>query len=173
MEAPGANGAAKSWLIRIINALEAFSSVVLMVMMLLTFIDVIGRYVLGTPVFGATEMISTLLALVIFSGLGIANARDKHIVVELFDERIRELAPGIYQPLIQGFSIIAMCLIVYVLCAQAIETYHQDARTVVLEWPLYYITGAIAFLAALSVVSQVLGLMVGAHRDEQSHLEDV
>ena len=162
-----------SFLTRIIQVLEVLSSIVLAAMMLLTFVDVIGRYLLGAPVFGASEMISTMLALVIFMGLGIANARDKHIVVELFDSRIRALAPGFYDVVVQGFSIISMCLIVYVLFEQAIETAHTGATTIVLEWPLAWITGTVAVLAALSVVSQILGLLTGANQPNKYHLEDV
>ena len=163
---------ASSILNRIIQILEVVSSIVLAAMMLLTFVDVIGRYILGAPVFGAAEMISTMLALAIFLGLGIANARDRHIVVELFDARIRALSPRIYDALIQGFSIIAMCLIVFVLCQQAVEAAHVGSTTVVLEWPLAWITGAITVLAALSVVSQVLGLITGAGKAPEHHLED-
>ena len=162
-----------SFLTRIIQVLEVLSSIVLAAMMLLTFVDVIGRYLLGAPVFGASEMISTMLALVIFMGLGIANARDKHIVVELFDSRIRALAPGFYDVVVQGFSILSMCLIVYVLFEQAIETAHTGATTIVLEWPLAWITGTVAVLAALSVDSQILGLLTGANQPNKYHLEDV
>ncbi|MDP5220699.1 TRAP transporter small permease [Ruegeria sp. 2205SS24-7] len=156
----------------IIRVLEVLCSIVLAAMMLLTFVDVIGRYLLGAPVFGASEMISTMLALTIFMGLGIANARDKHIVVELFDHKIRALSPRLYDVVVQGFSIIAMLLIVYVLWEQAVEAAHVGSMTVVLEWPLAWITGTVAALAALSVVSQILGLIV-ARPDDHIHLEDV
>ncbi len=163
---------ASSILARIIQVLEAISSIVLAAMMLLTFVDVVGRYILGAPIFGATELISTMLAFLIFLGLGIANARDKHIVVELFDAKVRSLAPAAYDALVQGFSILAMCLIVYVLAEQAVEAAHVGSTTVVLEWPLAWITGPVAALAALSVVCQVLGLVTGAGRPGEHHLED-
>lgn len=158
---------------RIVQVLEILCSVVLAAMMLLTFVDVVGRYLLGAPVFGASEMISTMLALTIFLGLGIANARDRHIVVELFDDKFRNFSPRLYDVVVQGFSIFAMCLIVYVLVEQAREAAHVNSVTVVLEWPLAWITGATAALAALSVVSQVLGLVVGPADDRTAHLEDL
>ncbi len=160
-----------SLLRRIVQVLEILSSIVLAAMMLLTFVDVLGRYVLGAPVFGASEMISSMLAMTIFLGLGIANARDKHIVVELIDTPVRNLAPRIYDCIVQGFSIAAMCLIVFVLFQQAYEAAHLGSATIVLEWPLAWITGAAATLAALSVVSQVLGLLTGAGKAD--HLEDI
>ena len=157
----------KATLKLIVQSLELLSSIVLCFMMLLTFVDVVGRYFLGAPVFGASEIISTMLAVLIFLGLGIANSRDKHITVELIDGNIRNIAPRFYDVLIHGFSIFAMCLIVYVLYEQAVETHHVNSRTVVLELPLYWITGVIAFLAALSVISQILGLIVGIEPDNE------
>ena len=139
----------------LIRVLELLGCVVLAAMMLLTFVDVIGRYIFGAPVFGASEMISTMLALTIFLGLGIANAYDRHIVVELFNERFRSLSPRIYDVMVQGFSIFAMSLIAYVLFEQAREATHVRSVTVVLEWPLAWITTASAGLASLSVVSQI------------------
>ncbi|MEP3275547.1 MAG: TRAP transporter small permease [Stappiaceae bacterium] len=156
----------------IIKALEIFSSAALLIMMLLTFVDVVGRYIFSAPIFGASEMISFLLALVIFSGLGIANARDRHIVVELFDANVRKHAPKTYDMIVNGFSICAMTLIAYVLFEIALETREQNARTFVLEWPLYYITGAISFLAIVSVISQVLGLLSREKDDENQVRED-
>lgn len=153
----------------IVHVLEVLCSIVLAAMMLLTFVDVVGRYVLGAPVSGAAEMVSTLLALTIFLGLGIANARDKHILVELFDGRIKQIAPEAYDLIVQGFSIAAMCLIAFVLFEQAVEAVRLGSTTIVLEWPLGWITGTVAVLAALSVVSQILGLLV---RDRSQHGHD-
>lgn len=163
---------AASLLRRIIRALEIASSLVLAAMMLLTFVDVIGRYLLGAPVFGASEMISTMLALAIFLGLGIANARDRHIVVELFSDSIRSLSPRLCDAAIQGFSVGAACLIAYALCLQALEAARLGSKTVVLEWPLAWIAGAVAALAALSALSQVLGLLAGADARGEPRSED-
>ncbi|MEQ3626246.1 MAG: TRAP transporter small permease [Celeribacter sp.] len=158
---------------RIIALLEVLSSIVLMAMMLLTFVDVVGRYIIGKPVFGASEMISTLLALLIFVGLGIANARDTHIVVELVDGRFRAISPRIYDWLVQGFSLLAMCLIVGVLIEAAVEAAHTNSATIVLEWPMAWITGTVAALAALSVLCQILGLITGAGNRHNRRLEEI
>lgn len=137
--------------------------------MMLTFADVIARYLLSAPIFGASEMISALLALAIFSGLGVTNARDEHIVVELFDGFVREKSPRFYDFMIHGFSIFVMALIAFVLCEHAIESYQQNARTYVLEMPLYYVTGFVAFLAFISVISQIagIGLLLFGNSDDQ------
>ena len=142
----------------LIVVLECFSSAMIMIMMLLTFVDVIGRYVFSNPIFGASEMISALLAATIFAGLGVTNARDEHIVVELIDHRIRLISPRAYDVIIQLFSIGAMGLVAFVMAEAAFESYHQNARTFVLEIPTYYITSVVSSLAVISVISQVMGV---------------
>ncbi len=144
----------------IVSGLEIFSSIVILIMMILTFVDVLGRYIFAAPIFGASEMIAALLAIAIFSGLGITNARDEHIVVELVDHRIRKLAPRVYETVIQLFSVAAMLLIVYVITNNALEAYHRNSVTFVLELPNAYIYGLVALLALLSIVSQILGLIL-------------
>ncbi len=57
-EAPGRSGNARTILAKAIRGLENFSSFMILIMMLLTFADVIGRYFLAQPIFGASEMIS-------------------------------------------------------------------------------------------------------------------
>ena len=173
MSRPTNSGAGAGVLALIVKMLEVFSSIVLAVMMLLTFVDVVGRYLFGAPIFGASEMISTMLALVIFAGLGIANARDKHIVVELFDARVRAMSPRVYDVAVQGLSLFVMCLIVYVLFEAAVHASAVNSRTIVLEWSLAWIFGIVAALAALSVVCQILGLVTGAANRAEHHLEDV
>jgi len=144
----------------VIKALETLSAVFLIAMMVLTFVDVVGRYLFGSPVFGANEMISSLLALLIFAGLGVCNARDDHIVVELLDHRVRRLSPRVYEVVIQGFSVVVMLIVAFVLLEIAWESWSQGAKTIVMEIPLAWIAVTVSVLALLSVVSQVMGLVV-------------
>lgn len=158
-DVPANSGMVRIMLAKAITVLENFSSIVIFVMMILTFVDVVGRYLFNSPIFGASEMISALLALTIFAGLGVTNARDEHIVVELFDGPFKRLfTPFIYEIIIQVFSIFAMMLIAFVLYEHAIEAYEINSLTVVLEMPTYYVTGFVAVLALISVVSQVTGI---------------
>lgn len=145
---------------RVIAALEWVTCALIMAMMLLTFADVVGRYLFSNPIFGASEMISALLALTIFAGLGITNARDEHIVVELVDHHFRRMSPRLYDFIIQLFSIFAMGLVAFVLAEAALEGHHQNARTFVLEIPQFWIAGSVSFLAVLSLCSQIAGVFL-------------
>ena len=52
-----------------LEILKWIVSLLLFLMMAITFVDVIGRYLFNAPIFGAAEMIQFLLAGTVFSGL--------------------------------------------------------------------------------------------------------
>ena len=154
-------GSIRTALKKTLTTLETISCVVIFVMMILTFIDVIGRYVFHKPIYGGTEIIAALLALTIFSGLGVINARDEHITVELFEAPLRRLiSPLIYEIIIQAFSVLAMALVAAVLVEHAYDAFHIDKRTEVLEMPVYYVTGTVAVFAIISLLSQATGVIL-------------
>jgi hypothetical protein len=57
-------------------------------------------------------------------------------------------------------SIITMLLIAWVLFEQALESYHYDSRTEVLNFPLVLVTTVVSLLALISMFSLITGLIV-------------
>jgi len=51
----------------------------------LTCADVVGRYFLSRPIFGAFELTEMLLAALIFAGLPLVTLRNEHVTVDVFD----------------------------------------------------------------------------------------
>ncbi len=144
----------------IIRIAEVITAVFLFLMMMLTFVDVIGRYIFTAPVFGAAEMIQFLLAMTIFGGLCLINARDEHIAVELFEKPLDRWFPTIRRIIIQLFSVGVMTIIAVELLRFAFDAYRISSRTIVLEWPLVVVAGGVAGLSILSLFAQVLGLIL-------------
>ncbi|MEM9224442.1 MAG: TRAP transporter small permease [Pseudomonadota bacterium] len=145
---------------RILTVLEWVCAILLFTMMMLTFVDVVGRYLFTAPIFGAAEMIQFLLAVTIFAGLSLVNAHDDHIVVELFEPAIKRAMGPVHRYIVQGFSVAAMAFITYELYKFAAEAHELNKITIVLEWPLVWVAGAIAVLSAVSLVAQILGLFL-------------
>ncbi len=156
---PSLSASAERFLGWLLPFMKLASAGLLFAMMILTFVDVVGRYVFTAPVFGAAEMIQFLLAMTIFAGLGLVNASDDHISVDLFDRPLSRLLPRLRPLLIQLFSLIAMIIIAYQLTEFAIEAQQNNRITVVLEWPLAVVAFAIAGLSCLSLLAQILGLV--------------
>lgn len=150
-------------LIRIAEIATAF---LLFIMMMLTFVDVIGRYIFTAPVFGAAEMIQFLLAMTIFGGLCLVNARDEHITVELFEPQIDRWIPHARRLIVQVFSVVMMAVIAFQLYQFALDAERVGTKTVVLEWPFATVAFTVAGLSAASLVMQILGLMLPPQNHE-------
>ena len=144
----------------ILKILEAICSVLIFTMMILTFADVIGRYVFISPIFGAAEMIQFLLAMTIFAGLSLVNAHDDHITVDLFEPFLDRFIPNVRRFLVQTFSVVVMAIITVEMTRFALEAHKLSSITVVLEWPLVIVSGAVAALSAVSLIVQILGLIL-------------
>jgi len=67
------------------RVLGALAAVILFAMMMLTAVDVIGRYLFSRPVNGGFEVTEILLAALIYCGLPLVSARREHIVIDTFD----------------------------------------------------------------------------------------
>jgi TRAP-type transport system small permease protein len=70
------------WLVLFLQALGALT---LFALMMVTCIDVIGRYVFNSPLTGSTELTEIAVGIVVFSVLPILSWRNDHIVVDLLD----------------------------------------------------------------------------------------
>jgi TRAP-type C4-dicarboxylate transport system permease small subunit len=79
--------------------LATVAGAMILVMMVVTTIDVIGRDVFNTPLFGAFEMTEILMGLVIFAGMPGTTAAREHITVNLIENlvstRIRLVQAGL------------------------------------------------------------------------------
>jgi hypothetical protein len=65
--------------------LGVISAVVLFLMMIITTVDVFGRYVLNQPLPGGFEMTEMALAVLIYAALPLVSIRREHIVIDTLD----------------------------------------------------------------------------------------
>ena len=67
------------------TALATVASVSLFAMMTITFADVVGRYLLSSPLRGAYEMTEYLLPMMVFAVLPLVTERRDHVTTGLFE----------------------------------------------------------------------------------------
>lgn len=65
-------------------ALAWFAALTLVAIMVMTFVDVIGRNFLGRSLIGTVETVSLMMSVLVFSGLAVTELNRGHIVVETF-----------------------------------------------------------------------------------------
>ncbi len=134
------------------NALGAVSATVLFVMMLVTAIDVAGRYLFSLPLPGGFEVTETMLAALIYCGLPIVSLRRGHIVIDTLD-------PFFPRPLKRGLDIVAdmVCFVTlagigWLIFRRAMRVAAYGDTTSVLKLPLApvaYLMGTMIVIAAL------------------------
>ena len=61
------------------------ASILLLLMMLLTFADVVARYLINRPIRGAFEITELGLLVLIFAGLPLVSHADEHVTMDFID----------------------------------------------------------------------------------------
>jgi TRAP-type C4-dicarboxylate transport system permease small subunit len=90
---PGAGAGAPAapehrWERRADALLGIAASAILMAMMLLTFVDVVGRYVFNRPVRGGFELTELGLLVLIFAGLPLVSHAGEHVTMDFIDRLV-------------------------------------------------------------------------------------
>jgi TRAP-type transport system small permease protein len=125
---------------------------VLFVMMLITAVDVAGRYLLNKPLPGGFELTEVMLATLIYCALPLVSKQREHIVIDTFDFL---MTPNIKR----GFDIFSdlVCSVTlsgigYLIFRRAVRVAEYGDTTNVLKLPLApvaYVMSAMIVLAAL------------------------
>ena len=128
-------------------------SVVLFVMMAITFADVTGRYFLGRPLPAAYEMTEILLAVCVFGAMPLTTLGGDHIRLSLLDrffvgrvDRIRNVAASLFC----GLASLGLAIEVF---SRAIRMFSRGDHTLYLKAPLAPVALFIAILAAATAIA--------------------
>jgi TRAP-type C4-dicarboxylate transport system permease small subunit len=119
----------------------------LFAMMLLTFVDVIGRYGFHKSIFGAAEIIEQLMMLTVFAGLAFITAKNQHITVTLMEVLIARVIPGFQRWVSIGISVGCTLLITWQMYEHAIDLLKSGKRTAVLDLPQWQLPMSAAILS--------------------------
>lgn len=130
------------------DALKLVASVLLFAMMLVTFVDVIGRYFFGHSLNGAYELTEVLLGLIVFAGLPIVTWRGEHVTVDLLTMRLRAVARAVLARVAAVVTALVLGVLAWRLGVTAGDLLGYGDATVFLGIPLGPVAGAMAALAA-------------------------
>lgn len=145
----------RSWLDRLLLGL---AGTVMFLMMALTFTDVVGRYLVRSPVPGTFEMVQFLLPWLIFSVLPVITKDETHITVTVLDSAISERGRRIQTLAIQVLSAAVVGLVCVALWRQGTSLSAGRYVSGYLEWPLgpmAYALSALCFLTLLVQLGQI------------------
>ena len=140
------------------RTLGAVTALTLFAMMMLTFIDVSGRYLLRQPVYGGYEITEFLMGILIFSGLPILCAREGHVSIDVFDSLVPKRLRRAQMALVNLISAGALGAMAWRLFVHSTELSKNNEVTMTLKIPHGPFAMAFSFLAAAACVASLVVL---------------
>jgi len=123
-------------------------------MMMITVVDVFGRYVLNAPLRGASEMVGLLLAAMIMLGLPSVSARREHIAVGALEGLLPSRARQWLRHVIEFLCVVVALLIVVALVYRTRQVYGTGEHMLILKLALW---------PAAAVLTVLWGVVAGVH----------
>lgn len=143
--------------VRVLGGLVALT---LLFIVLLTCVDVAGRYVFTKPVPWALEVTELVMGALIFTSLPLVTLRQEQVTVDLFVQFIPRFVKPVMHILVNAVSCACLAVISWRLWIKAGQMLNNGEFTAVLQakvWPLVYymsfqaaVTAFILFLIMLS-----------------------
>ena len=146
------NAPERSWERHAEAVLGVAASIILLVMMLLTFVDVVARYVFNRPLRGAFEVTELLLLVLIFAGLPLVSFTDEHAVMDFIDRLLGSRAQRRLQQLVHVACAAFMGLLAWLTWLKADRIWaYRDATDVlrILYGPFVYFMALTLALAGV------------------------
>ncbi|PHP65961.1 hypothetical protein CSC94_16730 [Zhengella mangrovi] len=143
------------WAVRLLTTLSAAS---LAVVLIVTFIGVIMRYVFAAPILGSNEIIQLASVGLVMLAMPLATQQEIHIRVDVFDRRIGALgrfAGDILSRVIAAFILAMLALRAW---DKMLDSAEFGDATNMLALPLWPFYGLLVVGAVLYVVVLVLQL---------------
>jgi TRAP-type C4-dicarboxylate transport system permease small subunit len=135
------------------------ASAILLVMMVLTVVDVVGRYVLNRPVRGAFEVTELMLVVLIFAGLPLVSHADEHAVMDFIDRLLSPAGRRALARVVQGICAALMFLLGWLVWIKADRIWAYRDATDVLRIPygpfVYFMAVMIGLAGALHLYKAV------------------
>ena len=145
------------------NALGAASAVVLFSMMLVTAVDVAGRYLFNKPLPGGFEVTEMMLAALIYCGLPLVSARREHIVIDTFESMMPKWLTRALDVAAEAICAVTLAGLGWLIFQRAARVAEYGDTTNVLKLPLAPVVYLMAAMIAVSALIHLSLLFVPHH----------
>ena len=158
------------WLALILNMIAA---VTLMALMIITCVDVFGRYVLNIPLTGSTELTETALCVLVFSVFPVNAWRNEHIVVDMLDRFTSPIVHLVRTVLLNVIGAIALYFLGGRIMTLALRSLNYGEQSEYLAIPLGWAIGFIAVMCWLTALVLVSFGLMSAYERYRHHVVTV
>ena len=134
------------------------ASVILFLMMLLTFVDVVARYLFNFPLRGGFEITELMLLVLIFAGLPLVSHSDEHVTMDFIDRMLPDSGRLLVVRLVHGVCAAVMFFLTWQVWIKAGKIAGYGDTTDVLKitvGPFVYFMAAMILLTAFVHVYKI------------------
>ncbi len=136
------------------DILKIIGAVALTIMMMLTVVDVIGRF-FKSPIFGSVELVGFLATIVVAAALPYTYKMDGHVGVEIL-VRLLPDKPQIWIDIVtRTLTLVLFILITWQMFLYADDIQHTGEVSMNLQFPIYYIVYLLSFALLIFTVTIV------------------
>jgi len=136
----------------------AAANILLCVMVVVTCIDVVGRYFFSAPLLGAHEIITLAMGIMIYLGMPLVTASREHLIVDLAGSLLSPKGKRIQQIIINSIAALTFTLFSYLLLFYGFGLAEDLMVTEDLEIeqaPIAYVMAVMCFLTIFVFFYQV------------------
>ena len=145
---------------KLLHVLAVIMAALLFAMMMMTAVDVAGRYFFNAPLPGSVEVTEYSLALLIFGGLPLATMQREHITIDLFDFLLPGRRKIIQQFIVNLISAGVLAFLTWRLVEKALELASYGDLSSFLKMPLAPFA---YFFSVMSGVTTLLLIAFAVH----------
>src|SRR5712672_953229 len=132
------------------------ASVLLLVLMALTFVDVVARYLFSRPMRGAFEATELMLLVLIFAGLPLVSHADEHVTMDFIDRMLPSGATRVLIRAVHALCAAVMFFVAWQVWLKAGKIAGYGDTTDVLRVPVgpfvYFMAAAVALTGLVHVL---------------------
>lgn len=142
----------ENFLKRVSSGLANFACLVLVLVMITTFADVVGRYFFNSPVTFAVELIQLGMGLLVLFGLAITTLERGHIAVDILESVVPKFVGDLFALVAAICGVIFITLIAWRLLDRGINFLGDGLATDVLFLPVWPVVLLMAFAASIAAI---------------------
>lgn len=133
----------------VISAAAWAAGGVLVLLMVLTTADVVGRYFFNSPIAGVFDLTHFAVSIMAYLGLAYCAMRGAHVAIELLYDKLPKAARGVLDRAINLAGCLLFGLISWRTAVQSIDIRDMGEASQMMEIPLYPLYYLVAFGAGL------------------------
>ena len=137
------------------KGLEYLAALALCILILVTIVDVFGRYLLNSPLPGAFEYVRALMAIVTFAALPLVSGSNEHLRAGILDHMISPRINTLREPFVQLLSAVVLAGIAWRLWAESRAKWISKDILSSIDLPLWI---PIVFMMVMCVAAAIVTL---------------